>query len=147
MELVRWNPTKDLFSLHNRFNRFFDDMFYPSRFAADEASMWSWHPVMDVYEDDGHVVIKAELPGIDKKDISVDVKGRILTLKGERSAENEVKEDNYYRRERSFGRFERSFTLPDDVDPDKIEAEYKDGVLKLKVPKPETKKPRQITIH
>ncbi len=85
--------------------------------------------------------------GIDKEGIEIDVKDRVLTLKGERSSENEVKDDNYYRRERCVGKFERAFTLPADVDPDKIKADYKDGVLKVDIPKPEEKKPRQITIH
>jgi HSP20 family protein len=92
-------------------------------------------------------VITAEIPGVDKKDISVDVKDRVLTLRGERSSDNEVKEDRFYRRERTFGKFERSFTLPAAVDPDNIKAEYRDGVLKIEVPKPEGHKPRQINVQ
>jgi HSP20 family protein len=84
---------------------------------------------------------------MEKKDISIDLKDRVLTLKGERSVDNEVKEDRYYRRERSFGRFERAFTIPSGLNPDKIKANYKDGVLKIEVPKPEEEKPKQITIH
>jgi HSP20 family protein len=125
----------------------FDDVFYPINRDEVELSMGSWNPVVDVYDNDDSIVIKAELPGIDKEGIEIDVKDRVLTLKGERSSENEVKNDNYYRRERSFGKFERAFNLPADVDPDKIKADYKDGVLKIDIPKPEEKKPRQITIH
>jgi HSP20 family protein len=106
-----------------------------------------WYPVVDMYEEDNSFVIKAELPGMDKKDISVDVKDRILTLKGERNYDNEVKEENYYRRERSYGKFQRTFTLPVDVEPDKIKADFKDGLLKIEVPKPEEHKPKEITIH
>ena len=84
---------------------------------------------------------------VDKKDIEVDVKDRVLTLKGERSSDNEVTEDNYYRRERCFGKFERAFNLPVDVELDKIKANYKDGVLEIEIPKPEEKKPKQITVH
>ena len=147
MQLVKFNPVRDMFSFRNRINHIFDDVFYPINRDEVEFSMESWNPVVDVYDNDDSIVIKAELPGIDKEGIEIDVKDRVLTLKGERSSESEVKDDNYYRRERSFGRFERAFTLPADVDPDKIKADYKDGVLKIDIPKPEEKKPRQITIH
>jgi HSP20 family protein len=86
------------------------------------------------------------LPGVDKKDIVVHVNGRFLTIKGERLSENEVKEDKYHRRERSYGKFERVFTLPE-VDPDKIKAGYKNGVLKIDIPKPGELKPKQITVQ
>ncbi len=147
MQLVKFSPVRDMFSFRNRINHMFDDVFYPINRDEVELSMGSWNPVVDVYDNDDSIVIKAELPGIDKEGIEIDVKDRVLTLKGERSSESEVKDDNYYRRERSFGKFERAFTLPADVDPDKIKADYKDGVLKIDIPKPEEKKPRQITIH
>lgn len=147
MQLVKFSPVRDMFSFRNRINHIFDDVFYPINRNEEEFSMESWNPVVDVYDNDDSIVIKAELPGIDKEGIEIDVKDRVLTLKGERSSESEVKDDNYYRRERSFGKFERAFTLPADVDPDKIKADYKDGVLKIDIPKPEEKKPRQITIH
>ncbi|OEU61091.1 MAG: hypothetical protein BA867_14070 [Desulfobacterales bacterium S5133MH16] len=95
---------------------------------------------------DNNIVIKSELPGVDKKDIVVHVNGRFLTIKGERLSENEVKEDKYHRRERSYGKFERVFTLPE-VDPDKIKAGYKNGVLKIDIPKPGEQKPKQITVQ
>ena len=147
MQLVKLNPVRDMFSVRNRMNHIFDDFFYPTNRDEVESSMGRWNPVVDVYDNDDSIVIKAELPGIDKEGIEIDVKDRVLTLKGERSSESEVKDDNYYRRERSFGKFERAFTLPADVDPDKIKADYTDGVLKIDIPKPEEKKPRQITIH
>ena len=103
--------------------------------------------VVDVYEGKDAYVIKAELPGVDKKDISIDLKGRILVVKGERATDSEVKEDNYYRRERTFGKFQRAFSLPESLDADKITADFKDGVLKIEVPKPEAEKPKQITVH
>jgi len=102
---------------------------------------------VDLYEKDDHFMIKAELPGVDKKDIKIDLQDRILTLSGERTYDNEVKEENYYRRERSYGKFQRVFTLPADVDSDKIRAEFKDGVLQIEVPKPEEKKAKQVTVH
>jgi len=147
MELVRWNPHRSLFNFSDSFDRIFDDFFYPVLRGDEAESLWTWNPVVDIYDDKDHVVITAELPGVDKKDIVVDVKDRMLTLKGERSADNEVKEGDFYRKERYFGKFERTFTLPLDVDPDKISATYKEGVLKLEIPKPEDKKPKKITVH
>jgi HSP20 family protein len=128
-------------------NHFFDDMFYPVVKGDEELAMCNWNPVVDIYENGDNIVIKAELPGIDKNNIAIDVKDRVLTLKGERSHDNEVKEENFYRRERAFGKFERAFTLPTDVDAGKIKADFKDGVLKIDIPKPEKQKPKQITIH
>ena len=103
--------------------------------------------VVDVMDTDDKYIIKAELPGVDKKDITVDVKNRVLTLKGERSSDSDVKEEKYHLKERSWGSFERRFTLADGIDPEKISADYVDGVLKIEVPKPETVAPRRITIH
>jgi HSP20 family protein len=147
MDLMRWNPARDVFSWRNRMNRLFDDFFVPAQKEEEDGSLWSWNPAVDVLDKDDHLVITAEIPGVDKKDISVDVKDRVLTLRGERSSDNEVKEENFYRRERIYGKFERSFTLPAEIDPDSIKAEYKDGVLKIEVPKPEGHKPKQITVH
>jgi HSP20 family protein len=109
--------------------------------------MWNRYPTVDIYDNGEHLVITAELPGIDKEDIDIDVKNGVLTLKGERSSDNEVKEEKYYCRERTFGKFERVFRLPADVDPEKISADYKDGILKIDIPKPEEQKPKQITVH
>jgi HSP20 family protein len=128
-------------------NRLFDDFFYPTYREDSDLGMLDWNPVADIYDNEDHLVIKAELPGVDKKDIVVDVKEGVLTLKGERSYDNEVKEDKYYRKERTFGRFERSFTLPVNVEAEKIKADFKDGILKIEIPKPETQKPKKITIH
>ena len=147
MELVRWNPHRSLFGRSDRFGSIFDSFFYPSLHQDGENLRSAWNPVVDIYEGEGSYVVTAEIPGVDKKNIEIDVKDRILTLKGERSAENEVDEDHYYRRERSHGRFERTFSLPADVDTDKIDASFKDGVLKIEIPKPEERKPKQITVH
>jgi len=147
MNIVRWNPMGDLYSARNRFNRLFEDFFYPMVQEESDSSLWSWNPAADIYDKDDHFVIKAELPGVDKKDIVIDVKEGVLTLKGERSYDNEVTDDKYYRKERAYGKFERSFTLPVNVDAEKIKADYKDGVLKIEVPKPEDHKPKKITVH
>jgi HSP20 family protein len=137
MNLVRWNPI----------NHLFDGRIFPALSLDDDMSLGNWKPVVDIYENEDTVVVKAELPGVDKKDIKVDLKDGVLTLGGERAHEKEVKEENYYRKERAFGRFHRSFKVPAEIDPDKIKAEFKDGVLKVEIPKPEEKKPKKITVH
>jgi HSP20 family protein len=134
-------------ALYNRFNRLFDDPFFRVGQMDDDAGMGLWNPAVDLYEKDDHFMIKAELPGVNKDDIKIDLQDRLLTLSGERTYDNEVKEENYYRRERSYGKFQRAFTLPADVDSDKIKAEFKDGVLQIEVPKPEEKKAKQVTVH
>jgi len=148
MELTRWNPTRDMFSIRKQMNHLFDDVFRPVvRNDDSRLFKWDWHPTVDIYDNDENVVIKAELPGMDKKDIDIDVKNGVLTLKGERNFDNEVKEGKYYRRERTFGKFERFFRLPVKVDPEKINAKYKDGILTIDIPKPEEQKPKQIDVH
>ncbi|MGD9366555.1 MAG: Hsp20/alpha crystallin family protein [Desulfobacteraceae bacterium] len=147
MQLIKWNPTRDLFNLRHNMNGLFDDFFYPRRGSDGNEGLWNWNPAVDIYEDADNIVVKAEIPGVNKEGITVDVKDRVLTLKGERSEDKEVKEDSYYRKERTYGRFERAFTLPADVKTEDIKAEYKDGVLKVIVPKPEVRKPKQITVH
>jgi HSP20 family protein len=147
MNLVRWNPMLDMFSTRNRMNPVFDDFFSPLEPSADEAVISNWRPTVDIYENENHIVIKAELPGVDKKDVHVDVNGRVLTLKGERMLDRKIKEENYFRQERTFGKFERSFTLPAEINSDKINADFKGGVLKVDIPKPEEHKPQKITIH
>ena len=147
MELVRWNPMRDMFSVKNRMNRLMDDFFIPSPYFRRENTTWDWNPSVDIYNEDNSIVLKAELPGVEKDDINIDVKDRVLTLKGERSIDNEVKEESYYRRERSFGKFERRFSLPENVNADDIKADYKDGILRIEIPKPVEVQPKQITVH
>jgi HSP20 family protein len=147
MQLIKWNPSRDVFNLRNHFTSMFDDFFYPSRRAACEDGMRNWNPAVDIYEEQDAIVIQAEMPGVGKDGISVDVNGRVLSFKGERSTDNEVNEEKYFRRERVYGQYERAFTLPAEVDPEKVKAEYNDGVLKILVPKPETQKPKKITVH
>ena len=147
MNLVRWNPWREMPAVHNQLNRFFDDPFLRIGRMDEDANPARWDPAVDLYEKHDCFVIKAELPGVDKNDIKVDLKDRVLTLSGERSYDNEVKEENYYRKERTYGKFQRAFALPADVDSDKITAEFKDSVLQVEVPKPEEKKAKQVTIH
>ena len=147
MRLVKWTPSREMATMHNYINRFFDDSFLSGEFDGDGLKLAHWHPMVDVYDREGEIVIKAELPGMEKKDIAIDIKDGVLTLKGERSYDNEANDNKYYRRERVFGKFERSFNLPDGLDTDKIKADYKDGLLRVEIPKPEEKKPKKITIH
>lgn len=144
MELMRWNPTTCRAS--NAYHRLFEDFFSPVHHGLSGGTR-NWHPVVDVYENEDHYVIKADLPGVSKKDISIEVKEGVLFLSGERATDAETKEERYYRRESVRGRFERRFALAADIDPEKIAAEYADGVLKIEIPKPEVQKPKQITIH
>ena len=137
MELVKWNPARD----------FFGDFFAPAFGGTVENAAWKWEPKVDIYDNDDNIVLKAELPGVDRDKITVDVKDRVLTLRGERAEDTEVKKENYYRREMVSGTFIRSFVLPENVNNDDIRADYKDGVLKVDIPKPEKTKPRKITVH
>ena len=147
MALVRWDPWTTLPTLQDRINRLFEDAF-PAHGAGreDEMSLLDWRPTVDTYEEGENIVIKADLPGVKKEDVSIDVKDNVLTLKGERKHEENINEENYYRRESSYGKFQRAFTLPDAVDPNKIEASYKDGTLKITVPKAEERKAKKIEI-
>ncbi len=146
MNLVKWNPYDEMTGLRHRFSRLFDPRL-PSLWDREAEVAASWRPMVDIYEEDEAYVIKAELPGVDKKDIDVDLKGRTLVIKGERAAENEVKEENFCCRERTFGKFQRAFSLPEVLDADKIKADFKDGVLKITVPKREEVKPKQVTVN
>ncbi len=146
MNIVRWNPWRDMSTLQHRINHLFNEPFFRSG-DDDELSLGTWYPAVDMFDDDDKIVIKAELPGMEKKDISVDIENRVLTLSGERNYDNEVKEENYYRHERATGRFKRAFNLQADVDADQIKADFKDGVLKVEIPKPEEQKPKQIAVH
>ena len=146
MAIVRWDPFRDLAGLQERMNRMFDDSYRSGR-GEDWALGGAWAPAVDIYEQDGNIVVKAELPGVDPKDVDVRVENNTLTLRGERKLESDVKQENYHRVERSYGTFTRSFTLPSVLDQEKIKAEYKDGVLKVVLPKHEQAKPKQININ
>ena len=130
----------------HRHTTLFDDFFAPLSPAYKEDGV-GLHPAVDIYEKDEMIVVEAELPGIEKEKIKVDVKGRLLTLSGEHVREDETKEEGRYRRERRFGKFERTFKLPFEVTEEHIDASYTNGVLVLKIEKPEEQKPKQITIN
>ena len=142
MTLVRWDPFQELASFSNRLNRSLNDVS-----TRTEDSFGAWAPPVDIFEKDHKLVIRAELPGVQKDDIEVGIENGVLTLKGERKREAEFNEDNAYRLERVYGAFTRSFSLPTTVDPSKIEAVYKEGVLQVTVPKLEAAKPKKVQIQ
>jgi HSP20 family protein len=148
MAIVRWEPFRELLSTQDRFNqlfnRTFSQVFGPE---GQELGSRSWSPAVDVYETDQSLVIKAELPGIDPKDLEVRVENKTLFIKGERKFEKDTKEGNYHRVERSYGTFLRSFTLPSSVNAEGAQAEYRDGILALKLAKREEAKPKTIQIQ
>ncbi len=146
MDLVRWNPWNEVSQIRNRISTLFGDSPFPALFEG-EGRLADFSPAVDVFEADDKVVIKAELPGMDKNDIHLNVQNGVLSLRGERKSENEEKQGQFYRREISHGSFLRLFALPVDVDADKIGAEFKDGILTIAVHKPESRKPKQITVN
>jgi HSP20 family protein len=145
MAIVKWEPFRDLLTTRREFDRLLREAFSPL-FGETELSTRSWAPPVDIYETDNDIILKAELPGIDPKDVEVRVEDNTLYLKGERKQEKEVKEPNYHRVERSYGSFARSFSLPNSMDASKVKAEYKDGLLTLTMPKREEAKPKTIKI-
>ena len=149
MAIVRWEPFRDLVSIQGRLNHLFDEAFRGATRPSGDGEEWSlgsWAPAVDIFEQDGHIVLKAELPGVDPKDVEVRVENNVLTLRGERKLDDEVQKENYHRVERAYGSFSRSFTLPTVVDTEKIKAEYRDGVLRVSLPKREEARPKQISI-
>ena len=143
MTLVRWDPFQELVSWSNRLNRTLND---PMGTRTEDA-FGAWAPPVDIFEKDQNLVIRAEVPGVNKSDIDVRIENGVLTLRGERRQEKEISDENAYRLERTYGAFTRSFSLPTTVDASRIEAVYKDGVLELKVPKLEAAKPKKVEIQ
>ena len=147
MAIIRWDPFQDVSALQDRINRLFDDAFPRTDCRDDDMSLCAWRPLVDIYETDGTLILKAELPGVSKADVTVEVKDNILTLKGERVADPNIHQDRYFRQERSFGAFNRSFTLQQNINPEMIRAKFKDGVLEVILPKPEEDRPKQVTVN
>jgi len=137
-------PFNELNRIRNEINRIFED---PLAFLAPTSFFEGWEPSIDIYEDPDKVTVRAELPGMKKEDISVSLDGNTLTVAGERKQEEERKEGSTVRSERFFGRFQRSITLPQPVDPNKLSATYKEGVLTIVCPRSEEAKRRQIQVN
>ena len=146
MALASWTPYRDLVTVRDEMNRVFNEVF--NRGSNDDSTWYSgaWSPPVDIYETDDALVMKAELPGFSKDDISIEMKENTLVIKGERKHEDEVKEGNYHRIERSYGAFQRAFMLPMTVDQEKVKASYKDGILELRLPKVQAAQPKRIAV-
>lgn len=141
--LAKWNPLRDVDEMHNRLM----NVLMP-RFSGGQESLTQseWAPSVDIHEDDNEYVITAELPEVKKEDVKIKLEHGVLTLTGERRFEKEEKNRKYHRVERSYGSFVRSFALPDDIDPAKVDARFKEGLLKIHVTKSEKARPKQIEI-
>ncbi|NOZ84354.1 MAG: Hsp20/alpha crystallin family protein [Epsilonproteobacteria bacterium] len=142
MALVEWRPFEEIGTLHEKINKLFDNV--SGKEAKDESSFL---PAVDIYTEGNNLVIEAEIPGIDKKDIDLKVEDNVLTIRGRKEFKKEEKGDNYYRVERSYGSFVRSFMIPDNIDKESIKAEYKKGVLKLILPKKPEAQSKSIPIE
>jgi HSP20 family protein len=143
---TRWEPFRELSALQDRINRAFRESYTAG--AHDESlTTSSFAPAVDVYEDEHQVTLKIEVPGIDEKDIDVQVENNTLTVHGERKIEKEEKEENYRRVERHYGTFTRTFTLPQTVDAESVSATYDKGVLNIALPKKAEAKPKQIKVN
>ncbi len=145
--LVRWDPARELDTLQSDVNRLFDSFFGRRGDAPGAAqARRRWIPAMDLVETDDSLVLRADLPGLEREDVEVEVKDGVLTVSGERRAEHEGKREGYHRVERSFGHFSRSLELPKGVDPSAVSAEFERGVLEVRVPKPAERQPTKIEI-
>lgn len=138
--LERWDPFDELTTLRNRMDRLW------SRMTEEEPALANWSPASDVVETKDDIVIKAELPGIDAKDLEVQIENGVLSIQGERNAEKESEEKGFRRIERAYGSFFRSFVLPPNVEIDKVGATFVNGVLEVRMPKKEEAKPRSIKV-
>ena len=142
--LNRWEPFRGAAALQEQVNRLFGNALERS---AEESNLTSWAPAVDIYETEHELVVKADLPEVDPRDLDIRVENNILTIRGERKFEKKVNEENYLRVERSYGSFARSFTLANTVNPEAIKADYQNGVLTLSIPKREEAKPKQIKVN
>ncbi|NTV53721.1 MAG: Hsp20/alpha crystallin family protein [Candidatus Firestonebacteria bacterium] len=147
MAIIRWSPYRSLININSEAGNLFDDFFSPvCRRSEAEANAVSWVPNVDLTENKEAYTLRADLPGVSKEDVKVTFAEGVLTIAGEKKSEKEIKNENFHRSERNYGAFSRSFRLPDPVHEEKIQAEYRDGVLTLTLPKSEGVKPREIEI-
>ena len=147
MALIRWEPVAELGTIQNEMNRLFNTFFdQPNQTGRGSGTMRRWLPPMDLIEAADQYVLRADLPGLSDGDVSIQLEDNVLTISGERKAEHEQQQEGYYRLERAFGAFSRSLTLPDGVEPDGVQAHFDRGVLEIRIPKPEQKKPKTVQI-
>jgi HSP20 family protein len=141
--LTRFEPFRDLVSLQNQMNRVFQDW---GRGSDELLTSGTFVPPVDIYEDEHNITLKLEVPGIQEKDLDIQLENNTLTVKGERKFETEEKEENFHRIERRYGSFVRSFTLPNTVDPENVQASYENGIVKITLAKRAEAKPKQIKV-
>jgi HSP20 family protein len=146
MALIRWEPTRELQSIQQEMNRLFGTFFDAPEGGGNGEGRRRWIPAMDLTEEGQEFVLRADLPGLREQDVNIEVEDNVLTISGERRSEHEDRKEGYYRVERAAGRFSRSLTLPEGVDPDSIQARFDNGVLTVRIPKPEERKPRRVAI-
>jgi HSP20 family protein len=146
MALIRWEPVRELNTIQSEMNRLFNTYFDSPTPANGGATLRRWIPAMDLVETEQEFVLRADLPGVDESDVKIELEDRVLTIAGERKAEHEERKEGYYRVERSSGAFTRTLTLPEGVNPDAIQASFAKGVLEVRIPKPEEKKPHRVSI-
>src|SRR5947199_6622700 len=144
MVVTRWDPFRELASLQNRVNSIFQDY---GRGQDELTATSSFVPAVDVYEDEHKVTLKLEIPGINQDDVDIRLENNTLTVRGERKFEKEEKEENFHRIERRYGSFARSFTLPNTLDTENVQAHYENGVLKIELSKRAEAKPKQIKVN
>lgn len=146
MNLVKWDPFRELEDVSNRLNRLFGRSLVKAEPASDILPLNDWIPTTDISETDTAYLIKAEIPGVNKEDVKVTLQDGMLTIKGERRQEKEEKDKKFHRIERSYGSFLRSFRMPDDADESAVKAEFKDGMLNVTLAKSEKAKPKAIEV-
>ena len=144
MTIVRWEPLRELGALQSEMNRLFNTVFESP--GGNGGTMRRWMPAMDLLETPDHFVLRADLPGMGEEDVNIELEDSTLTITGERKTEHESSQEGFYRVERASGSFQRSLTLPKGVDPESVTASFDRGVLEVRIPKPEERKPRKITI-
>ena len=147
MAMIRWEPARELQAIQQEMNRLFGSAFDTQGGLANGGAASRWIPPMDVVEDDEHFVVRADLPGIEEKDVNVELEDNVLTISGERKSDAEERKEGYYRIERAHGAFSRSLTLPEGIDAEGISASFSNGVLEVRIPKPEERKPRKVAIN
>jgi HSP20 family protein len=146
MALIRWEPARELGTIQNEMNRLFNTFFESSGPADGGATGRRWIPAMDLVETEDDFLLRADLPGVSENDVNIELEDNVLTISGERKAEHEQRKEGYYRVERTSGAFARSLTLPEGVNPEGIRASFDRGVLEVRIPKPEERKPRKVAI-
>jgi HSP20 family protein len=146
MAVIRWEPVGELNTIQNEMNRLFNTLFDQPQPRERGGGERRWIPAMDLVETADHYVLRADLPGVREDDVTVQLEDNVLTIAGQRTVEHEPQQ-GYFRLERAFGAFSRSLTLPDGINPDHVQARVDHGVLEVRIPKPEQKKPRQVQIR